>query len=249
MKKQATNQNYVDNARLLEELKVYKRKLKETQEQGKPKPRISDYIGKCIMDIAENLLNIRNKYGGQAFAGYTESWKQEMLSDGIENVLIYIDNFNPEKYNNPFAYITKIIYYAYLRRIAKEKKQLYIKYKVAANYGIFDAVTAAESEGENAPFELYDNLATFIEEFETKKEEKKVKKTKDFPITGNDHHKAMLYDIMLPNNAIISVSTLERKAFCKAHDLNWETLKKHDKVGGYIIVNKKPIEELTANNV
>ncbi len=52
-----------------------------------------------------------------------------MISDGIENCLQYIHNFNPDKSNNPFAYFTQIIYYAFLRRIQKEKKQLYIKYK------------------------------------------------------------------------------------------------------------------------
>lgn len=122
------------------------------------------------MKIATNLALMPK------FRNYT--FIDEMRLDGIENVLQYIDNFDPKKYNNPFAYITKIIYYAFLRRIAKEKKQSYIKYKTAMNYGIFDAVTNTESNSESAPFEVYDNLAIFVAAFEEKKQEKKDKKTK-----------------------------------------------------------------------
>ena len=53
-----------------------------------------------------------------------------MISDGIENCLQYAYNFNPEKSKNPFAYFTQIIYYAFIRRIQKEKKQSHIKHKV-----------------------------------------------------------------------------------------------------------------------
>ena len=54
-----------------------------------------------------------------------------MIGDAIENCILYAHNFNPEKSKNPFSYFTQIIYFAFLRRIEKEKKQLYIKYKVA----------------------------------------------------------------------------------------------------------------------
>tara|TARA_B100001121_G_C18291265_1_gene435456 strand:- start:271 stop:573 length:303 start_codon:yes stop_codon:yes gene_type:complete len=56
-----------------------------------------------------------------------------MISDGIENCLQYLDNFNPDKSNNPFAYFTQIIYYAFVRRIQKEKKQTVIKQKMIAD--------------------------------------------------------------------------------------------------------------------
>jgi hypothetical protein len=60
-----------------------------------------------------------------------------MIGDGIENCLMYFDNFNPEKSKNPFAYFTQIIWYAFLRRIDKEKKQTYIKYKATEQFLAF----------------------------------------------------------------------------------------------------------------
>lgn len=157
--------NYVDNSKLLEALRSYKNQVKEAEINQTEKPRVSNYIGKCVMLIAENLSRMPK------FANYT--FRDEMISDGIENVFQYIDNFNPEKYDKPFAYITKIVYYAFLRRIAREKKHLYVKYKSAANYGIFDAMTNTEAGSDSAPFEMYDNLALYIEEFETKRDAKK----------------------------------------------------------------------------
>ena len=66
-------------------------------------------------------------------------FKEDMISDGIENCVQYIHNFNPEKSQNPFAYFTQIIHYAFLRRIQKEKKQLDIKTKIIERSG-FDEV-------------------------------------------------------------------------------------------------------------
>lgn len=161
--------NYIDNQKLYEELKKYRDQMKECKLTNKPLPRLNNYIGLCVKQIAENLATIPK------FSGY--SFRDEMISDGIENVFMYIDNFDPDKYSNPFAYITKIVYYAFLRRILREKTHLYVKYKTAANYGIFDAMTNTEP-GETTPFEMYDNLSTYIEEFEAKKAEKKAKKIK-----------------------------------------------------------------------
>ena len=59
-----------------------------------------------------------------------------MISDGIENCLQYCSNFNPEKSNNPFAYFTQIIYYAFIRRIQKEKKQQHVKHKIIENMNV-----------------------------------------------------------------------------------------------------------------
>jgi DNA-directed RNA polymerase specialized sigma24 family protein len=65
-------------------------------------------------------------------------YKDDMICDGIENCIQYIDNFNPEKSKNPFAYFTQIVYYAFLRRIAKEKRQMDIKDKIIDKYGYSD---------------------------------------------------------------------------------------------------------------
>ena len=97
-----------------------------------------------------------------------------MISDGIENCLMYFDNFNPTKSKNPFAYFTQIIYYAFLRRIGKEKKQLYVKYKATQQMGILDEFEMMEFEdGTSKQFELYDNISEFIQTYEDVKSAKK----------------------------------------------------------------------------
>ena len=98
-----------------------------------------------------------------------------MMSDGIENCLMYFSNFDPTKSKNPFAYFTQIIYYAFLRRIQKEKKQTYVKYKATEQMGILDEMELMEFEdGTSKQFELYDNIAEFIETYEDAKAAKKV---------------------------------------------------------------------------
>ena len=106
-------------------------KLREDREiaeiRGKEKPRIPSYIGECFLKIATHLSFKPN------FVNYM--FKEDMISDGIENCVQYIHNFNPEKSQNPFAYFTQIIHYAFLRRIQKEKKQLEIKNKILEKTG------------------------------------------------------------------------------------------------------------------
>ena len=114
--------HYVNNKDFLDALIEYREKCVKASEEGKPKPIVSNYIGECILKIATHLSYKPN------FINY--SYREEMISDGIENCLQYLDNFNPDKSSNPFAYYTQIIYYAFLRRIAKEKKQSYIKGKL-----------------------------------------------------------------------------------------------------------------------
>ena len=125
--------HYVDNAKFLEEIKKWNEKRKEAEEQGEPTPQVTNYIGECFLKIANGLSYKPN------FINYT--YKQEMISDGIENCLQYIHNFNPEKSQNPFAYFTQIIHYAFLRRIQREKRQLEIKNKIIERSGyseVFD---------------------------------------------------------------------------------------------------------------
>ena len=102
-----------------------------------------------------------------------------MISDGIENCLMYFKNFDPVKSNNPFAYFTQIIYYAFLRRIMKEKKQLYVKYKATEQIGILDEFEMYEdADGHMRQFELYENISEFIHNFEENKKKKKETKSK-----------------------------------------------------------------------
>ena len=114
--------HYVNNKEFLEAIIQRKELLKEAEETGAPTPQISNYLGECILKIANHLSYRPN------FINYT--YREEMISDGIENCLQYIDKFDPEKSKNPFAYFTQIIYYAFVRRITKEKKQQSIKEKM-----------------------------------------------------------------------------------------------------------------------
>jgi len=124
-KKKKQPVHYVDNKLFFTVMLKFHSGCEEARNAGIELPRIPNYVGECIMKIATRLATRPN------FVGY--SYKDEMVSDGIENCLTYIHNFNPEKSSNPFAYFTQIIYYAFLRRIQKEKKQQYIKHKIFEN--------------------------------------------------------------------------------------------------------------------
>ena len=130
--------HYVDNKKFLEAIIERKQSVREAEELGEPKPQVSNYLGECILKIANHLSYRPN------FINYT--YKEEMISDGIENCLQYIDNFDPEKSKNPFAYFTQIIYYAFVRRIAKEKKQQKIKDKILKRSNISDLITVQEHD-------------------------------------------------------------------------------------------------------
>ena len=119
------------NKELLQALIVYREKVADAKEKDLPKPRITNYLGECFLKIATHLSYKPN------FVNYM--FRDDMISDGIENCVQYIHNFDPEKSRNPFAYFTQIIHYAFLRRIQKEKKQLDIKTKIIERSG-FDEV-------------------------------------------------------------------------------------------------------------
>jgi hypothetical protein len=111
--------HYVNNAEMLEAIKQYKADLKEARDSGTEEPRIPEYLGECILKIATRLSH---KYN---FINY--SYRDDMILDGIENCMQCMNSFDPTKSSNPFSYFTQVIYFAFLRRIAKEKKQSYIK--------------------------------------------------------------------------------------------------------------------------
>lgn len=163
--------HYVNNADFLKALIDYRNACTIAQEQGKPDPQIPNYIGECFLKIATHLSRKPN------FVSY--SFRDEMISDGIENCLMYFRNFDPSKSENPFAYFTQIIYYAFLRRIFKEKKQLYVKYKATEQFGIFDEFEMYEdTDGTMKPFQMYENISEFIENYEETKRKKKAKAAK-----------------------------------------------------------------------
>ena len=153
-------EHYVNNKELLEAMIVYRAKVAIAREAfikkypdidppksgpWEGKPPISNYLGSCFLKIATHLSYKPN------FVNYM--FREDMISDGIENCVQYIHNFDPEKSRNPFAYFTQIIHYAFLRRIQKEKKQLDIKTKIIEKSGFDEvmnvdegALTGASSE-------------------------------------------------------------------------------------------------------
>lgn len=137
-KRTATKENYVNNREFLDALMVYRQQVAAARDSGDSKPRVPHYIGECFLKIATHLSYKPN------FVNYM--FREDMICDGIENCLQYIDNFNPEKSTNPFAYFTQIIYFAFLRRIQREKKQLEIKTKILERSG-FDEVLHMDSHG------------------------------------------------------------------------------------------------------
>ena len=133
----AKSEHYVNNKELLHALIVYKNKVKQAQEKGEPKPRITNYLGECFLKIATHLSYKPN------FVNYM--FREDMISDGIENCVQYINNFDPNKSTNPFAYFTQIIHYAFLRRIQKEKKQMDIKNKILEKTGYDEVFVVDEN--------------------------------------------------------------------------------------------------------
>ena len=113
----------------------------ERAKRWETKPVIPSYIGECFLKIANHLSYKPN------FVNYM--FKDDMICDGIENCVRYIHNFNPEKSKNPFAYFTQIIYYAFLRRITQEKKQLEIKNKILERTDFDEVFDANDLDSSN----------------------------------------------------------------------------------------------------
>ena len=144
------SEHYVNNKEFTAAIIEHNSACRLADKKGLEKPKISEYIGECIYKIATRLSTKPN------FINY--SYRDEMICDGIENCLQYIENFNEEKSNNAFAYITQIIYFAFLRRIQKEKKQQAIKQKAIMESGILtdmaDSIDGSPSDGKNTYIEF-----------------------------------------------------------------------------------------------
>ena len=165
--------HYVDNKQLYASIVEYRQGVFDSKKNGTPKPKIPEYIGECVLLIANRLSTKPN------FINYP--FREEMISDGIENCICYIDNFDPLKSDNPFAYFTQIIYYAFLRRIQKEKKQLYIKHKTLENSMIFnELITQSNGDDKDITSSLIDltndSMFDFIKSFEDGLDEQKQKR-------------------------------------------------------------------------
>ena len=156
MKKAKEKPHYVDNKKFLEAMIEHRDKCEKAEKQNKNKPEVTNYIGECFLKIANHLSYRPN------FINYT--FRDDMISDGIENCLQYMNNFNPDKSNNPFAYFTQIIYYAFIRRIQKEKKQIQIKSKLIANAGVENMMDQLQGDDQQYQSQLLDYLQKNLKE-------------------------------------------------------------------------------------
>ena len=126
-RKNKKSEHYVNNADFSQAVVDYVHTINEAKKINKTLPVVPDYIAQCFLSIAEGLSHKSN------FIRYT--YREEMVMDAVENCLKAIENYSIEAATrtgkpNAFAYFTQIIYYAFLRRISQEKKQLEIKNKI-----------------------------------------------------------------------------------------------------------------------
>lgn len=168
--------HYINNKDFLAALIEYQADIKLKEEKGERKPYVTDYIARSFLQIAQRLSFRPN------FINYT--YKDDMISDGLENCLAYMHNFNPEKSTNPFAYFTQIIYYAFLRRIEREKKQQYVKYKYFDQGGGFETMDSLQEHdkesfdyiNDKGGADFHIHIKEFIDNMEEKEKEKKAKR-------------------------------------------------------------------------
>jgi DNA-directed RNA polymerase specialized sigma24 family protein len=153
--------HYIDNKEFLVHISEYREKRIEAEECGDPKPQVTNYLGECFVKIANHLAYKSN------FVNYT--FRDEMILDGIENCLTYIDNFNPEKSRNPFAYFTQITYYAFIRRIQKEKRQQETKMKYIKSLDLEEMLTQG-ADGDTHSNEYLNYMKQIIEQSDADKE-------------------------------------------------------------------------------
>ena len=149
MNKVKKNPHYVNNKDFHDALVAYNMRMDAAKENGTPLPRISNYLGECFLKIATHLSYRPN------FVNYM--FREDMISDGVENCVQYIDRFDIER-TNPFAYFTQIVYYAFLRRIQREKRQMEIKDKIIERSG-FEEVFTSDVGGINSDYNtIKDNV-------------------------------------------------------------------------------------------
>lgn len=169
--------HYVDNALFLTSLRTWQDARERALRDGEEMPRIPEYVGECFMAIAKHLSSKPN------FCSY--SFREDMVSEAVENCVIYASNFDPTKSENPFGYFTQIVYYAFIRKIQKERKQTYIRYKMleqivinggACTPGVDGSVTPTDPTSLN-----FDNVQEFISKFDKYTAGKRVKRSNKTP--------------------------------------------------------------------
>ena len=190
--KKSKGEHYVDNKVFLQAMtdwkvlcKIAEEEQKDLPKEEKVKPQITNYIGECFLKIATHLSYRPN------FINYT--YRDEMIADGIENCLQYCGNFDPEKSKNPFAYFTQIIYYAFLRRIAKEKKQTHVRNKMIESVS-YQSWTVNEGDTTHYSVQGFDPNVMLPDEDVYKPKKKivtKIKGLENFMEEDEDEHDAV----------------------------------------------------------
>ena len=135
--------NFIDNKEFYAALVSYRDSCRAAEDAGDERPIIPRYIGKCFLDIAEHLSMRPN------FSNYM--YRQDMVMDAVENCVLYCKNFDPDKSKNPFSYFTQVCWYAFLRRISKEKRQIEICDKIISKSG-FEELFQADALGSSADY-------------------------------------------------------------------------------------------------
>lgn len=144
--KKRRRNNFIDNKEFFAAMSAYRKSVDAAKEQGlerKEWPPIPRYIGKCFLDIAEHLSMRPN------FSNYI--YRQDMVMDAVENCVIYAANFDPAKSSNPFSYFTQVCWYAFIRRIGKEKRQIEICDKIISKSG-FEQFFSGDQMGDSSDY-------------------------------------------------------------------------------------------------
>lgn len=150
--------HYVNNADFSAAVVEYVTEVRKAKAKNEQLPIVTDYIASCFLKIAEGLSHKSN------FIRYT--YREEMVMDAVENCLKAIENYNLETATrtgkpNAFAYFTQITWYAFLRRIAKEKKQQDIKLKYLTSSGL---ETFVEVEGDTLANTVAQQFVDFLKD-------------------------------------------------------------------------------------
>lgn len=155
-------EHYVNNQEFFDALVAYRDVCVVAKQQGQSAPQIPEFIGECFLKIATHLSYKAN------FVNYT--FREDMISDGVENCIVYMHNFDPDKSKNAFGYFTSVIFYAFVRRIQRERKHTYLRYKMIEQAVIHGDTQATHAGGGqyhvDSAMLSFDNVQEFIQRFD-----------------------------------------------------------------------------------
>lgn len=181
---------YIDNEKFFSALVSHRENYLKAIEEGRETPQISNYIGECFIKIANNFSN-RGDF-------ITLPYKEEIIGDAIENMVIAAHKFDSEKSKNPFSYFTQITFFAFLRHIIKENKQLKLKYKILAGYDLDLIVEKSEDDDFNSyiqdTIKKQNDYNKYYSHIENEKQKEKEKNKK--PRKKRETKKVGLEDIL-----------------------------------------------------